>query len=335
MFLMFDLGRPDVFRGGDLGLRRGIQIAYELEEMPTPEEAVAIAERWRPHRTLASLYLWEAVHANPQLTASAGLASSRPPLFNGQMTQIGRGGRGRGDVDHLNRAIQRSDDLVGSGGVDDADHGAGLDLIALGDRRTAATVPAAGPCSSCSIFIASRTATTSPRLDRRPLVDGEPDHLARHRRHERSLGERPRPRPDSGAARRGRRCRPGPRRGGRPAAAADPVTPADAVGDQLDRSVAAGAGGDRIRADAERAEALAVDRDLGAAAAAVEPIADLDRAAGASRSRDPRGRTGCCASRPARSRAARRRRRRASRAPPRLRRGGRRRRMTSGSARPS
>ena len=66
MFLLFDLRRPDVFSGGDLGLRRGIQIAYELDEMPSPEEAVAIAERWSPHRTLASLYLWEAVHANPR-----------------------------------------------------------------------------------------------------------------------------------------------------------------------------------------------------------------------------------------------------------------------------
>ncbi|MCL4288600.1 MAG: DNA-3-methyladenine glycosylase 2 family protein, partial [Thermoleophilia bacterium] len=66
MFLIFDLGRPDVFSGGDLGLRRGIQIAYELDEMPSPDEAVAIAERWSPHRSLASLYLWEAVHANPR-----------------------------------------------------------------------------------------------------------------------------------------------------------------------------------------------------------------------------------------------------------------------------
>ena len=63
MFLIFDLGRPDVFSGGDLGLRKGIQIVYELEEPPTPEEAVAIAASWSPHRTLASLYLWEAVHA--------------------------------------------------------------------------------------------------------------------------------------------------------------------------------------------------------------------------------------------------------------------------------
>jgi DNA-3-methyladenine glycosylase II len=60
MFMLFDLGRPDVFSGGDLGLRYGIRIAYELEEPPTPQEAIEIAERWRPHRSLASLYLWAA-----------------------------------------------------------------------------------------------------------------------------------------------------------------------------------------------------------------------------------------------------------------------------------
>lgn len=60
MFLIFDLRRPDVFSGGDLGLRRGVQIAYGLERPPTPEEATEIAERWRPNRTLASLYLWAA-----------------------------------------------------------------------------------------------------------------------------------------------------------------------------------------------------------------------------------------------------------------------------------
>jgi DNA-3-methyladenine glycosylase II len=60
MFMLFDLGRPDVFSGGDLGLRYGIRIAYGMEEAPTPEEAIAIAERWRPNRSLASLYLWAA-----------------------------------------------------------------------------------------------------------------------------------------------------------------------------------------------------------------------------------------------------------------------------------
>ena len=60
MFLIFDLGRPDVFSGGDLGLRQGIRIAYDLEEPPSPAEAIGIAERWSPNRSLASLYLWAA-----------------------------------------------------------------------------------------------------------------------------------------------------------------------------------------------------------------------------------------------------------------------------------
>jgi DNA-3-methyladenine glycosylase II len=65
MFLMFHLERPDVFSGGDLGLRRAIQVAYGLEEMPTPDEADERAERWRPHRTLAAVYLWESLANNP------------------------------------------------------------------------------------------------------------------------------------------------------------------------------------------------------------------------------------------------------------------------------
>jgi DNA-3-methyladenine glycosylase II len=73
MFLMFNLGRPDVFSGGDLGLRNGIKIALELDSAPTPLEATEIAERWQPHRSLACIYLWEAVHvALPGGRASAG-----------------------------------------------------------------------------------------------------------------------------------------------------------------------------------------------------------------------------------------------------------------------
>ncbi|MFN8161544.1 MAG: DNA-3-methyladenine glycosylase [Solirubrobacterales bacterium] len=65
MFLIFHLERPDVFSGGDLGLRRGIQLAHALEAMPTPTEAAEIAERWSPHRSLAAIYLWESLAANP------------------------------------------------------------------------------------------------------------------------------------------------------------------------------------------------------------------------------------------------------------------------------
>jgi DNA-3-methyladenine glycosylase II len=65
MFLIFHLARPDVISGGDLGIRRAIQLAYGLDAMPTPDEVVERAERWRPHRSLASLYLWESLAAVP------------------------------------------------------------------------------------------------------------------------------------------------------------------------------------------------------------------------------------------------------------------------------
>ncbi len=65
MFLIFYLERPDVFSGGDLGLRRGIQLCHGLEQMPTPAEAVEIAERWSPNRSLAAIYLWESLANNP------------------------------------------------------------------------------------------------------------------------------------------------------------------------------------------------------------------------------------------------------------------------------
>jgi DNA-3-methyladenine glycosylase II len=66
MFLMFQLGRPDVLAPGDLGIRRGIQITYGLQEMPTPAEVIERAEVWRPYRTAACMYLWRSIDAPPQ-----------------------------------------------------------------------------------------------------------------------------------------------------------------------------------------------------------------------------------------------------------------------------
>ena len=65
MFLLFHLERPDVLSGGDLGIRKAIQIEYGLEEMPSPTRVIEIGEPWRPHRSLASLYLWESLAAAP------------------------------------------------------------------------------------------------------------------------------------------------------------------------------------------------------------------------------------------------------------------------------
>jgi DNA-3-methyladenine glycosylase II len=65
MFLLFHLGRPDVISGGDLGIRKAVMVEYGLAAMPTPKEVEERAERWRPNRSLASLYLWESLHNVP------------------------------------------------------------------------------------------------------------------------------------------------------------------------------------------------------------------------------------------------------------------------------
>jgi len=65
MFLMFHLARPDVVSVGDLGIRRAIQIAYGLKELPDPTQMERISGPWRPHRTLACLYLWRSLDNAP------------------------------------------------------------------------------------------------------------------------------------------------------------------------------------------------------------------------------------------------------------------------------
>lgn len=65
MFLMFHLERPDVLSGGDLGIRKAVQIEYGLEQMPSPAKVLEVGEPWRPHRSLASLYLWESLANAP------------------------------------------------------------------------------------------------------------------------------------------------------------------------------------------------------------------------------------------------------------------------------
>jgi len=65
MFLIFHLGRPDVVSVGDLGIRRAVQITYGMKDLPGPEELEKLAEEWRPHRTLACLYLWRSLDNAP------------------------------------------------------------------------------------------------------------------------------------------------------------------------------------------------------------------------------------------------------------------------------
>ena len=65
MFLIFNLGRPDVLPVHDLGVRRGFQIAYGKRKLPEPEALARFGVRWQPHRTAAAWYLWRAVDTQP------------------------------------------------------------------------------------------------------------------------------------------------------------------------------------------------------------------------------------------------------------------------------
>jgi DNA-3-methyladenine glycosylase II len=57
-FLIFALDRPDVLLSGDLALRRAVERAYGRDHLPTEDEMAALAERWRPYRSLAVSYLF-------------------------------------------------------------------------------------------------------------------------------------------------------------------------------------------------------------------------------------------------------------------------------------
>jgi DNA-3-methyladenine glycosylase II len=57
-FLILALDRPDVLLSGDLALRRAVERAYGFDHLPTEDEMAALAERWRPYRSLAVSYLF-------------------------------------------------------------------------------------------------------------------------------------------------------------------------------------------------------------------------------------------------------------------------------------
>lgn len=61
VFLIFQLQRPDVFPAADLALLTSMQRHYRLRQRPTPAQASARADRWKPFRSIASWYLWRSL----------------------------------------------------------------------------------------------------------------------------------------------------------------------------------------------------------------------------------------------------------------------------------
>ena len=63
MLLIFQLARPDVLPADDFGVRTGFCRAYQKRDLPKAKDLLAFGGRWRPHRTTAAWYLWQAANA--------------------------------------------------------------------------------------------------------------------------------------------------------------------------------------------------------------------------------------------------------------------------------
>ncbi len=61
MVLMFTLGRPDILPVDDYGFRRGVQKAYGMRKVPSADRLERLARPWRPHRSVATWYIWQSV----------------------------------------------------------------------------------------------------------------------------------------------------------------------------------------------------------------------------------------------------------------------------------
>ncbi len=67
--LILALQREDVVLPGDLALRKAIELTYQLDHLPTQQEVLAIADPWRPYRSLATSYLFSAAFEPARETA--------------------------------------------------------------------------------------------------------------------------------------------------------------------------------------------------------------------------------------------------------------------------
>jgi len=61
MFLIFTLGRENIFPLGDLGVKKGVAIIENLNKLPTEKHMAEISEKWQPYRTIAAWYMWKLV----------------------------------------------------------------------------------------------------------------------------------------------------------------------------------------------------------------------------------------------------------------------------------
>lgn len=91
MLLIFRLGRSDVWPIDDFGVRKGVQIAHNLAEMPSPKEMSALSETlWAPHLSLAALYFWRIADLNKVPKAAKVKTSAAPTDIETAQTPVAR-----------------------------------------------------------------------------------------------------------------------------------------------------------------------------------------------------------------------------------------------------
>ena len=88
MFLIFRLGRPDVLPIHDYGVQKGFALTYRKRRIPKPKELLKFGERWRPWRTVASWYMWRAVHlaGKDALKITKGSVAKRKIILKKRVT---------------------------------------------------------------------------------------------------------------------------------------------------------------------------------------------------------------------------------------------------------
>ncbi|KAL0553479.1 hypothetical protein IC582_007374 [Cucumis melo] len=75
MFMIFSLHRPDVLPINDLNVRKGVQLLYNLEELPRPSQMDQLCEKWRPYRSVGSWYMWRLAEAKGASSSAAAVAA--------------------------------------------------------------------------------------------------------------------------------------------------------------------------------------------------------------------------------------------------------------------
>lgn len=112
--MVISMRRQDVVLPGDLALRKAVRAAYRLDHLPSPQEMLDIAEKWRPYRTLATFYLYSSGlgRAGPLRdfpADGAAVPADGAAVPSGDAEVPARGPRPGGAVDQQDETVDQQD----------------------------------------------------------------------------------------------------------------------------------------------------------------------------------------------------------------------------------